>query len=160
MRQRLNSISGLTPRTTLAGDEKIVDTHVDGRPIIERTYTKEVREPVLDAKGEQVWKMNQLGVKTVPVFQLRSEPVTETYVYDELKTGHNRKNHHFREDPVTAAKAAKRDRVSKLRDEFFEAAEDRGLNADQIADFISDGRGQYTKVKPKKKTTSKARATV
>lgn len=139
MRQRLNSIGGLRPRTVLTDEEQIIDTHTDGRPIIERTYTKEVRHPVLDVNGEQVWKTNQLGVRTVPVYELRPEQVTETYVYDELKTGHNNRNRHFREDPGEAEAREKRERVSKLQDEFFEVAEDRGLSATMIADHIAEG---------------------
>ena len=139
-RQRLNTIGGLRPRTVLAEDEKIIGTHEDGRPIIRRTYTKEVRYPVLDARGEQKWKMNQMGVPTVPIFELRPEEATEEYVYDELKTGHNHKNYYFRTDPAELERNAKRKRVSDLQDEFFEAAEDRGLTADQIADFVAAGR--------------------
>ena len=127
MRQRLNSIGGLQPRTVLMSDEQIIDTHTDGRPIIQRTYTKEVRHPVLDVNGEQVWKTNQLGVRTVPMHELKPEQVTETYVYDELRTGHNHKNYDFRPDPGEVAAREKRERVSKLQDEFFEVAEGRGL---------------------------------
>jgi len=139
-RQRLNSISGLRPRTVYAEDEQIIGTHTDGRPIVRRTFTRDVRYPVLDARGEQKWKMNQMGVPTVPIFELRPETVTEEYVYDELKTGHNHRNYHFRPDPAEVERAAKRERVSTLQDEFFEAAEKRGLTADQIADFVAAGR--------------------
>ena len=149
MRQRLNSIRGLQPRTVLGANEQIIDTHTDGRPIIQRTFTKEVRVPVLDKDGEQVWKMNQLGVKTVPVFKLIPEEVTETYVYDELRTGHNMRNYHFREDASEVEARAKRARVSKLQEEFFAVAEDRGLSAAEIADFVAEGKAE--KVKPKTK---------
>tara|TARA_R100000458_G_C8165369_1_gene167859 strand:- start:107 stop:574 length:468 start_codon:yes stop_codon:yes gene_type:complete len=149
MRQRLNSIRGLQPRTVLGANEQIIDTHTDGRPIIQRTFTKEVRVPVLDKDGEQVWKMNQLGVKTVPVFKLVPEEVTETYVYDELRTGHNMRNYHFREDSAEVEARAKRARVSKLQEEFFAVAEDRGLSAAEIADFVAEGKAE--KVKPKTK---------
>jgi hypothetical protein len=154
MRQRLNSIRGLQPRTVLSDNEQIIDTHTDGRPIIQRTFTKEVRVPVLDKDGEQVWKMNQLGIKTVPVFQLVPEEVTETYVYDELKTGHNMRNYHFREDKAEVEARAKRARVNKLQDEFFAVAEDRGLSAAEIADFVAEGKAE--KVKPKPKSKAKA----
>tara|TARA_R110000824_G_scaffold117337_2_gene269274 strand:+ start:674 stop:1168 length:495 start_codon:yes stop_codon:yes gene_type:complete len=139
-RQRLNSIGGLRPRTALGEDEKIVGTHTDGRPIVRRTFTQEVRHPVLDGRGEQKWKMNQLGIPTVPIFELRPETATEEYVYDELKTGHNHRNYHFRPDAEELERTAKRRRVSALQEEFFEAAEDRGLTADQIADFVAAGR--------------------
>ena len=155
MRQRLNSIRGLQPRTVLDGNEEIIDTHTDGRPIIQRTYTKEVREPVLDKDGDQVWKMNQMGVPPVPVYKLRPEEVTETYVYDELRTGHNMRNYHFREDKVEVEARAKRARVNKLQDEFFAVAEDRGLSAAEIADFVAEGKAE--KVKPKSKSKSKAK---
>ena len=141
-RQQLNAISGLNPRTVLAEDEKIIGTHTDGRPIVSRTFIREVRYPVLDASGEQKWKINQMGVPTVPIFELRPEEVTEEYVYDELKTGHNQKNYHFRTDPAELERAAKRERVATLQDEFCEAAEDRGLTADEIADFVAGGRKQ------------------
>jgi hypothetical protein len=154
MRQRLNSIRGLQPRTVLSDNEQIIDTHTDGRPIIQRTFTKEVRVPVLDKDGEQVWKMNQLGIKTVPVFQLVPEEVTEIYVYDELKTGHNMRNYHFREDKAEVEARAKRARVNKLQDEFFAVAEDRGLSAAEIADFVAEGKEE--KVKPKPKSKAKA----
>ena len=156
MRQRLNSIRGLQPRTVLQSNEQIIDTHTDGRPIIQRTFTKEVREPVLDKGGEQVWKMNQMGVPTVPVYKLRPEEVTETYVYDELRTGHNMRNYHFRENKVEVEARAKRARVSKLQDEFFAVAEDRGLSAAEIADFVAEGKAG--KVKPKSKPKIKAKA--
>jgi hypothetical protein len=155
MRQRLNSIRGLQPRTVLGDNEQIIDTHTDGRPIIQRTFTKEVRVPVLDNDGEQVWKMNQLGIKTVPVFKLIPEEVTETYVYDELRTGHNMRNYHFREDSSEVEARAKRARVSKLQEEFFAVAEDRGLSAAEIADFVAEGKAE--KVKPK--TRAKAAKT-
>ena len=156
MRQRLNSIGGLQPRTVLMSDEQIIDTHTDGRPIIQRTYTKEVRHPVLDVNGEQVWKTNQLGVRTIPVFELKPEEVTETYVYDELRTGHNHRNYHFRPDPGEVEAQEKRERVSKLQDEFFEVAEGRGLSASMIANHIAEGEAE--KRKPKAKTTDKATA--
>jgi hypothetical protein len=139
-RQRLNSIGGLRPRTVLAEDEKVIGTHEDGRQIIRRTFIKEVRHPVLDARGEQKWKMNQMGVPTVPIFELRPEEAVEEYVYDELKTGHNHKNYYFRTDPAELERSAKRERVAALQDEFFAAAEDRGLTAGQIADFVAAGR--------------------
>ena len=139
-RQRLNTISGLRPRTVYAEDETIIGTHTDGRPIVRRVFTREVSHPVLDARGEQKWKMNQMGVPTVPVFELRPEEMTEEYVYDELKTGHNYKNHHFRTDPAEMERSAKRQRVTTLQDEFFTAAEARGLTAGQIADFVAAGR--------------------
>jgi len=139
-RQRLNTIGGLRPRTVYAEDEQIIGTHTDGRPIVQRTFTRDVSHPVLDARGEQKWKMNQMGVPTVPIFELRPETVTEEYVYDELKTGHNHKNYYFRPDPAELERVAKRERVSVLQDEFFEAAEKRGLTADQIADFVAAGR--------------------
>jgi hypothetical protein len=156
MRQRLNSIRGLQPRTVLTSEEQIIDTHTDGRPIIQRTYTKEVRHPVLDTSGEQVWKVNQLGMRTIPVFELKPEQVTETYVYDELKTGHNYRNYHFRPDPGETEALEKRERVSKLQDEFFEAAENRGLSASMIADHIAEG--EVGKKKPKAKAKSEATA--
>ena len=156
MRQRLNSIRGLQPRTVLTSEEAIIDTHTDGRPIIQRTYTKEVRYPVLDGSGEQVWKTNQLGVRTLPVFELRPEQVTETYVYDELKTGHNHRNYHFRPDPGEIEAQEKKERVSKLQDEFFEVAEGRGLSASMIADHIAEGEAE--KKRPKAKTKSEATA--
>ena len=139
-RQRLNTISGLRPRTVYAEDENIIGTHTDGRPIIRRVFVKEERHPVLDANGEQRWKMNQMGIPTVPIFEIRPKEVTEEYVYDELKTGHNHRNHHFRTDPAEVERSAKRDRVSNLQEEFFEAAEARGLTADQITDFVAAGR--------------------
>jgi|TARA_R110000824_G_scaffold100098_2_gene237968 hypothetical protein len=137
-------------------DEQIIDTHTDGRPIIQRTYTKEVRHPVLDVNGEQVWKTNQLGVRTVPMHELKPEQVTETYVYDELRTGHNHKNYDFRPDPGEVAAREKRERVSKLQDEFFEVAEGRGLSASMIANHIAEGEAE--KRKPKAKTKDKATA--
>ena len=139
-RQRLNSIGGLRPHTVLGEDEQVVGTHTDGRPIVQRTFIEDVPHPVLDARGEQKWKMNQMGVPTVPIFELRPETVTEEYVYDLLKTGHNHKNYYFRPDPGELERVAKRERVSVLQDEFFEAAEKRGLTADQIADFVAAGR--------------------
>jgi hypothetical protein len=139
-RQRLNSISGLRPRTVYAEDEQVIGTHTDGRPIVRRVFTREVRHPVLDARGEQKWKMNQMGVPTVPIFELRPEEATEEYVYDELKTGHNHKNHHFRSDPAELERSAKRERVTDLQEEFFKAAEARGLTADEITDFVAAGR--------------------
>ena len=156
MRQRLNSIRGLQPRTVLDGNEEIIDTHTDGRPIIQRTYTKEARYPVLDGDGEQVWKVNQLGMRTVPVFELRPEQVTETYVYDELKTGHNYRNYHFRPDPGEIEARDKRERVSKLQDEFFEVAEGRGLSASMIADHIAEGEAgkKKTETRAKRKVTA------
>jgi hypothetical protein len=156
MRQRLNSIRGLQPRTVLTSEEEIIDTHTDGRPIIQRTYTKEARYPVLDGDGEQVWKVNQLGMRTVPVFELRPEQVTETYVYDELKTGHNYRNYHFRPDPGEIEARDKRERVSKLQDEFFEVAEGRGLSASMIADHIAEGEAgkKKTETRAKRKVTA------
>lgn len=156
MRQRLNSIRGLQPRTVLTSEEEIIDTHTDGRPIIQRTYTKEARYPVLDGDGEQVWKVNQLGMRTVPVFELRPEQVTETYVYDELKTGHNYRNYHFRPDPGEIEARDKRERVSKLQDEFFEVAEGRGLSASMIADHIAEGEAgkKKTETRAKRKATA------
>ena len=156
MRQRLNSIRGLQPRTVLTSEEAIIDTHTDGRPIIQRTYTKEARYPVLDGDGEQVWKVNQLGMRTVPVFELRPEQVTETYVYDELKTGHNYRNYHFRPDPGEIEARDKRERVSKLQDEFFEVAEGRGLSASMIADHIAEGEAgkKKTETRAKRKATA------
>ena len=139
-RQRLNSIGGLRPRTVYAEDEKIIGTHTDGRPIVQRIFTREVPHPVLDARGEQRWKMNQMGIPTVPIFEIRPETVTEEYVYDELKTGHNHKNYYFRTDPAEVERNAKRERVAALQEDFFGAAEDRGLTADQIADFVAAGR--------------------
>jgi hypothetical protein len=158
MRQRLNSIRGLQPRTVLTSEEAIIDTHTDGRPIIQRTYTKEVRHPVLDVNGEQVWKTNQLGVRTIPVFELKPEEVTETYVYDELKTGHNHRNYHFRPDPGEVEAQGKRERVSKLQDEFFEVAEGRGLSASMIANHIAEGEAGKKKPKAKIKIESEATA--
>lgn len=145
-RQRLNSIGGLRPRTVLAEDEKVVGTHTDGRQIIRRTYIEEVPHPVLDARGEQKWKMNQMGVPTVPIFELRPEEATEEYVYDELKTGHNHKNYYFRTDPAELERSAKRERVAALQDEFFTAAEARGLTADEITDFVAAGRKEVEAV--------------
>ena len=139
-RQSLNTIIGLRPRTILAEDEKVIGTHTDGRPIVRRTFTRDVRRPVLDDRGEQKWKMNQMGVPTVPIFEIRPEEATEEYVYDELKTGHNHRNYHFRTAPAELERSAKRERVSNLQEEFFEAAEARGLTADQIADFVAAGR--------------------
>ena len=156
MRQRLNSIRGLQPRTVLTSEEEIIDTHTDGRPIIQRTYTKEVPYPVLDVSGEQVWKTNQMGVRTIPVVELRPEQVTETYVYDELKTGHNYRNHHFRPDPGEIEAQEKKKRVAKLQDEFFGVAEGKGLSASMIADHIAEA--EAGKKKPKAKTKSKATA--
>ncbi len=140
MRQRLNRISRLKPRTVLGEDEKIIGTHTDGRPIIERTYTKDVREAVLNENGEQSWKINQLGIPTVPIYEIRPKNHTEVYIWDELPTGHNHKNYDFRVDPAEIERNEKKDRVETLKDEFFEAAEERGLSADDIAGFIADGR--------------------
>jgi hypothetical protein len=139
-RQRLNTISGLRPRTVYAEDENIIGTHTDGRPIVQRVFIREERHPVLDANGDQRWKMNQMGMPTVPIFEIRPKEVTEEYVYDELKTGHNHKNYHFRTDPAELERSAKRERVSNLQEEFFEAAEARGLTADEITDFVAAGR--------------------
>jgi len=140
MRQRLNRISRLRPRTVLGEDEEIIGTHTDGRPIIERTYTKDVRQAVLTDTGEQAWKINQLGIPTVPIFEIRPETHKEVYVWDELPTGHNYKNYDFRVDPEEIEREKKRSRVDTLKEEFFEAAEERGLSADDIAGFIADGR--------------------
>ena len=145
-RQRLNSISGLRPRTVYGEDETIIGTHTDGRPIVRRVFVKEERHPVLDGKGEQRWKMNQMGIPTVPIFEIRPREVTEEYVYDELKTGHNHRNHHFRVDQAEVERSAKRERVSNLQEEFFEAAEARGLTADQITDFVAAGRKEVEAV--------------
>jgi hypothetical protein len=145
-RQRLNTISGLRPRTVYAEDENIIGTHTDGRPIIRRVFVKEERHPVLDANGEQRWKVNQMGIPTVPIFEIRPKEVTEEYVYDELKTGHNHKNYYFRTDPAEVERSAKRERVSNLQEEFFEAAEARGLTADQITDFVAAGRKEVDAV--------------
>ena len=142
MRQRLNRISRLRPRTVLGDDETIIGTHTDGRPIIERTYTKDVRQAVLNENGEQSWKINQLGIPTVPIYEIRAEPHTEVYIWDELPTGHTQKNHDFRVDSAEVERNEKKDRVETLKDEFFEAAEERGLSADDIAGFIADGRGE------------------
>ena len=145
-RQRLNTISGLRPRTVYAEDENIIGTHPDGRPIVQRVFIREERHPVLDANGEQRWKVNQMGMPTVPIFEIRPKEVTEEYVYDELKTGHNHRNYHFRTDPAELERSAKRERVSNLQEEFFEAAEARGLTADQITDFVAAGRKEVEAV--------------
>jgi hypothetical protein len=159
-RQRLNTISGLRPRTVYAEDENIIGTHTDGRPIIRRVFVKEERHPVLDANGEQRWKVNQMGIPTVPIFEIRPKEVTEEYVYDELKTGHNHKNYYFRTDPAEVERSAKRERVSNLQEEFFEAAEARGLTADQITDFVAAGRKEVDavedRVAPRKSKQRKA----
>ena len=139
MAQRTQKIKRLRPRTELSPEENIIGTHDDGRPIIERTFTRENRVPILDKDGEQAWKFNQLGQPITPLFKLVPEEVTEVYVYDELPTGHNFKNRHFRPDPEQVAAQAQRDAAAKLQEDFFSAAAARGLTADQIADFVADG---------------------
>ena len=128
---RMQRISPIRTQTVYGADEKVIGRHTDGRDIIERTFMREVKEAVLDDQGKQVWKVNQLGQPISPIFRLVPTQMTEVYVYDEAN-GHNNRNRDFRPSEESLAQRARLERIETLRDDFFEAAEERGLTAEQI----------------------------
>ena len=131
MAGRMQKIAPIRTHTVLAEDEKVIGMH-GTQQIIQRTFTREVAHDVLDKNGEQVWKLNHMGIPTVKVRELKPEQVTEVYVYHEVN-GQNYKNHDFRPGPDELDKREKRARVEALRENFFEEAEELGMDPKTLA---------------------------
>ena len=132
MAGRMQKIAPIQTRTILAEDEKVIGIHTDGRQIIERTFMRDIPHAVLDKKGNQAYKPDQFGRQLTPIRELVPTEFTEVYVYNEAH-GQNYKNPDFRPGADELDKREKRARIEALRDNFFEEAEEVGMDAQTLA---------------------------
>lgn len=139
MAQRMQRIKAIRTHTVLAENEKVIGKHTTGQDIIARTYMKDVKEPVLDKNGEQVWKYDRDRNPLTRIFRNVPTEVTEIYVWDELKTGHNRRNYGFRPTDEELVQRDQLQRAATLQEEYWKKAAERGLTADALLDAVETG---------------------